>query len=106
MFSILITFVNGRNVCVFYFCIFSDKLDLSEATCLIIKGLNTCCSFVGGLSIGSVIVSLQSESGSRLDSPHLESAVDEKLDSCSIFIRTFFSDFRTKLKRLINSEKL
>ncbi len=57
------------------------------------KRLDTCCSFVGGLSIGSVIVSLQSESGSRLDSPHLESAVDEKLDSCSIFIRTFL--FRT-----------
>jgi hypothetical protein len=33
--SILITIVNSCNVCVFYFCIFRNKLDVFETTGLI-----------------------------------------------------------------------
>ncbi len=36
IFSILIIFVHSCNVCVFYFCIFCNKLDLLEATWSII----------------------------------------------------------------------
>jgi hypothetical protein len=36
-FPFLIIFVNSFNVCAFYFCIFSNKLDLLDATCFIIQ---------------------------------------------------------------------
>ncbi len=37
--SILIIFVNSCKVCVFYFCIFTNKLDLFKSTCSILKHL-------------------------------------------------------------------
>ncbi len=35
--SVLIIAANSCNVCMFYFCIFSNKLDLFEATCFLCK---------------------------------------------------------------------
>jgi hypothetical protein len=60
--GILITFVitfhfnylRRENVCVFYFCTFSNKLDLFEATCSIIIYIFPCGSLPGGDDVASM----------------------------------------------------
>ncbi len=39
-FSVLIVSLNSCNVCVFWFCIFSNRLDLFQATCSIIQQID------------------------------------------------------------------